>query len=166
VVCNRCSSDKPESNFGTYSNGNGKGRIYTRKQCLKCRTAFRNKEKNSECSLRCWRKKFSKNKEAWNSKVREYRLKRKLSGNPIKRNCASDKYRSNSRINIFFRAEVRRIYGTICSYCFLEAKTIDHVVPLNKGGLNEIENLVPACNSCNSSKQDQHLTFWLARKAG
>ncbi len=32
--------------------------------------------------------------------------------------------------------------------------TIDHVVPRSKGGSNDIENLVPSCNRCNSNKSD------------
>lgn len=29
---------------------------------------------------------------------------------------------------------------------------IDHVVPLSRGGSNALDNLVPCCTSCNSSK--------------
>lgn len=34
---------------------------------------------------------------------------------------------------------------------------VDHIFPLSKGGGYEIENLAPACISCNSSKSDMTL---------
>lgn len=43
--------------------------------------------------------------------------------------------------------------GHRCFYCGKEEKlTVDHIVPLARGGSNWIENVVPACGSCNSRK--------------
>lgn len=43
-----------------------------------------------------------------------------------------------------------------CAYCRERlADTRDHVIPLSKGGTNFIDNIVPACRSCNSSKRDK-----------
>lgn len=43
-----------------------------------------------------------------------------------------------------------------CTYCrcqlHWEESTIDHVVPLSKGGTNDMENLALACEPCNSRK--------------
>lgn len=46
-----------------------------------------------------------------------------------------------------------------CAYCkrpFTKQryKTIDHVIPLSKGGAHTLSNLTVACKSCNSSKHD------------
>ena len=50
-----------------------------------------------------------------------------------------------------------------CAYCMAPADTMDHVEPLARGGLHIPENLVPACRSCNSSKNDSSLLLWLMR---
>lgn len=43
--------------------------------------------------------------------------------------------------------------GVTCAYCCSAmADTIDHAVPLVRGGTNHEGNLVPCCRSCNSSK--------------
>lgn len=57
---------------------------------------------------------------------------------------------------------------TLCTYCkryTLESqRTADHVISLNKGGEHSPENLVMACVSCNSSKQDKDLEEWLSSR--
>jgi 5-methylcytosine-specific restriction endonuclease McrA len=45
-------------------------------------------------------------------------------------------------------------YGDRCVYCGEEADTIDHYVPIRKGGDNSIANLRPACSACNMAKGD------------
>jgi 5-methylcytosine-specific restriction endonuclease McrA len=69
------------------------------------------------------------------------------------------------------RRKVRSLlskFGKLCFYCNVEmiprkpgqtnicdlAMTIDHVVPLSKGGSNKLENLVLCCNKCNRKKND------------
>lgn len=42
-----------------------------------------------------------------------------------------------------------------CAYCGRPATTVDHVVPVSKGGdAYDTDNMVAACVSCNMSKQD------------
>ncbi len=45
-------------------------------------------------------------------------------------------------------------HGHRCAYCgtFRKRLTIDHVVPISKGGAHSKENVVPACGRCNSAK--------------
>jgi 5-methylcytosine-specific restriction endonuclease McrA len=49
-----------------------------------------------------------------------------------------------------------------CAYCGGAGDTKDHVVPLTRGGTNYIDNIVPACRSCNSSKGRKTLEEWIA----
>jgi 5-methylcytosine-specific restriction endonuclease McrA len=52
------------------------------------------------------------------------------------------------------------LYGGRCAYCGDSANTRDHVVPLNRGGSDWIDNIVPACRSCNSSKGNRLIWEW------
>lgn len=42
--------------------------------------------------------------------------------------------------------------GQLCTYCGDEAACAEHAVPICRGGAHEVENMVPACRWCNSSK--------------
>jgi|SRR5579859_100673 len=44
-----------------------------------------------------------------------------------------------------------------CSYCHerFDKLTADHIIPLSRGGSNDITNIIPACGPCNYSKQDK-----------
>jgi 5-methylcytosine-specific restriction protein A len=51
----------------------------------------------------------------------------------------------------------RRIAAGVCHYCGRQvgarALTMDHIVPLIRGGRSVRGNSVPACKDCNSKKQ-------------
>lgn len=50
-----------------------------------------------------------------------------------------------------------------CAYCMCsldDGYTVDHVVPMSKGGPNTRGNIVAACKSCNCSKNDKSLEEW------
>lgn len=54
-----------------------------------------------------------------------------------------------------------------CFYCVArEPLTMDHVIPIIRGGRHSIGNLVPACVSCNSSKSRRFIMEWRAASAG
>lgn len=49
-----------------------------------------------------------------------------------------------------------------CAYCgTTEDITIDHVIPVSRGGKHVRGNLAPACRRCNSSKGSKPLDEWL-----
>lgn len=50
-----------------------------------------------------------------------------------------------------------------CVYCNVHCPSgsLDHILPLSKGGTDSIDNLVWSCQSCNSSKHDKTLREWV-----
>ncbi len=45
-------------------------------------------------------------------------------------------------------------YNGVCAYCLKAPfKSLDHAVPLSRGGSNYPENVFPVCGSCNSRKR-------------
>ena len=53
-----------------------------------------------------------------------------------------------------------------CAYCGCTDKAMqkDCVLPISRGGRYTLDNVVPACNSCNASKCNSEVTGWLRRK--
>ena len=60
-----------------------------------------------------------------------------------------------------------RTRATHCAYCDRPLRgyhaTIDHVVPLSRGGRHSIRNVLVVCVYCNSSKHNRKLTEWRPR---
>lgn len=59
------------------------------------------------------------------------------------------------------------LLGNVCLYCG-EAKplTRDHKVPLSRGGTDDIDNVVPACHSCNCAKRSHTPEEFFVRPRG
>lgn len=57
-----------------------------------------------------------------------------------------------------------RIQRGICYYCHREVGreqlTMDHIVPLSRGGKSKKGNLVPACKECNNKKKTMLPLEW------
>lgn len=53
-----------------------------------------------------------------------------------------------------------------CAYCGGEGAGLqrDCVLPISRGGRYTLENVVPACRSCNTSKCNDEVTGWMRRK--
>lgn len=110
---------------------------------------IRHKEKISEYS----RLHKKKNRAVYN----QYNMKRKrMKGGEF------DLIKQREWENIFRKTDSK------CYFCGRLADTIDHLTPLSRGGDNKLDNLVPACRSCNSSKRTKTLEEYLTylRKKG
>lgn len=53
-----------------------------------------------------------------------------------------------------------------CAYCHVSGSALqrDCVLPISRGGRYTLENVVPACPSCNASKCNHEATTWMRRK--
>ena len=58
----------------------------------------------------------------------------------------------------------RRIADGVCDYCRrrvgITALTMDHIVPLGRGGRSVRGNVVPACKDCNTRKKSMLPVEW------
>lgn len=108
------------------------------------RNADAEKARNME-----WRK---QNPEAW----------RRISNASEERRRAQ---KAGAGIFAILPKELRRLYSQPCAECGAKyGQTIDHVVPLARGGRHSIGNLQTLCGSCNFSKHARFIVEWRRRK--
>ena len=63
-------------------------------------------------------------------------------------------------------AQMQKLWGG-CAYCGKqpnETMQRDCVLALSRGGRYTLDNIVPACRSCNASKNNGEVTTWMRRK--
>lgn len=52
----------------------------------------------------------------------------------------------------------------ICLYCGQQATTVDHIIPISKGGTDDDDNLVSACTTCNYGKKNKDYQSFVEKK--
>lgn len=106
---------------------------------------------------------------AWyqaNKQVMIDRAKEWKKSNPDKVNAGSRSYASRRRgaegkYSVADYLKIKNRQGGLCAYCQdNKANSIDHIVPLSRGGSNYIGNILPVCGYCNSSKGAKTLYEW------
>ena len=178
--CSKCEKEKALSDFplrkSSRDGHHGWCRPCYRSYYTKAMRRWR--EKNPERALELQRKTYELNREAINARGREWRAKNRDRVNRLARERrkknpeafreAYERWRQKNyeaeKIRVATRRalckdtpELRIFIGQLlsepCAYCgALDNITIDHVMPLSRGGKHEPANLVAACYSCNSSK--------------
>ena len=123
---------------------------------LKRKCYLKNKDKVLESNKR-WarenRKKVNECNRKYNKRYREKHPEKSRNYTRIRR------ARKKGAKGCFTHEQVKarfHYYGNRCYYCGCDGKmTLDHRIPLSKGGTNWPANIVPACMSCNSSKRNK-----------
>ena len=61
--------------------------------------------------------------------------------------------------------EIKIKFNNRCAYCGEEKPLAqDHFIPLSKGGEYTVNNIIPACKNCNSSKHDFDFFKWYRKQ--
>lgn len=96
---------------------------------------------------------YRKNKEKATKAIKDWQERNKL-----KTRSYTAKRRSLSLENNFqiSESDLQKLISQPCFYCQTEpSNSIDHIIPLIRGGRHAIGNLIGACRPCNSSKQSK-----------
>jgi len=110
---------------------------------------------------------YFKHKEKRNKKAAEYRKTKK--GKACHANSRHKRRLRISHTNTVTSDELLALKqkSKSCYYCGIKTKslTLDHIIPLCKGGAHSLDNLIMACAPCNSRKcaKDPHI---FARQVG
>lgn len=156
IRCPGCENLCTEGDF--YKLRGGRSSVY----CKRCKRA-RDKEYRSSSSAKSRRRAYCKERYARDPTFREQqrlgqlRWSRTASGR-LKNALKNHRRRALllSALSTLTAAEWEAIllkYRRRCAYCSGRRRlTMDHVVPLARGGTHSKDNVVPACLSCNSRK--------------
>lgn len=119
--------------------------------------ALQNSERKKELN-RAWK---NKNRDRINARRRE----RAATGTRIEEKARRvARLKQNESADCTARIRLLKLMP-FCQYCFglfsrKLRRTIEHVIPVSRGGGHVPHNLVAACGACNSSKRDKLLTEW------
>ena len=117
------------------------------------------REKNKKKVLLKDRNNYIKNKKHYDSYRAEWRNKNRLKWNSYRR--ARDVKKKNNGIFLILDKEFRKLNQQSCFYCgSKEQLTIDHIIPIVRGGRHSIGNILIACKSCNSRKSKKTIMEW------
>lgn len=111
--------------------------------------------------------KSKKNVALWRQKNREHWLKRSRIASQ-RRRARLSKLEHNLTLEEW--QESLKYFDNSCAYCGAHQDDLDssleqdHVIPVSKGGAYKIDNIVPACKPCNTSKSTQDLIEWYKSK--
>lgn len=139
-------------------------KVYTpESHARKLEAQRRYREKNREALKKKGVEYYAKNKEHYHKYQREVRKTGEYRITHAIREIKRRAHKKNNGGVDFTREEWDALcnkYGNKCLACGNAGKlTIDHVVPLSRGGSNSIDNIQPLCLGCNLSKHDKIIDY-------
>jgi 5-methylcytosine-specific restriction endonuclease McrA len=185
--CSKCEAEKPLEEFGR------QGAKY-RAFCKSCQRAYQRSyvAENRETVLerkrqqsREYRVRHPERDRAYRERMKDRRREYRrdyYESNPDRIAAKRRAYYEANREGWALRARARRrkmgrpdaqtlgwirlIRNDPCAYCgAVGGGTVDHIVPISRGGRNHWANLTGACGSCNDSKGNRPLLQWILAKA-
>ncbi len=103
----------------------------------------------------------SNNRTRINARTRAWCAENRAHYLASKRTAAARRRNAGCGVSSQEWAAIRERFGARCAYCLATGELqMDHVEPISRGGRHEINNVVPACPSCNASKKDKTLLRW------
>jgi len=132
--------------------------------CIDCGVNIETKRKITKCKrcLSCYRKWKRKTDPAYLERERK-KLKAYASterGKETARGCVRRRRARQAQVEHPLTSQewqvVLKKYDYKCVYCGSKKRIeMDHIVPLSKGGKHSIQNVLPACRSCNAEKNNK-----------
>lgn len=127
--------------------------------CLVCKQEFRTRygKPNKYCSQKCSSTGRRMSPEHHRQRTVAY-TRRWRKENPEKRRLQKNKRRAlehgaEGNFTLDDLEEIKKRFGNRCAICGKKKLlTIDHIIPLSRGGSNFKENIQPLCRNCNSRK--------------
>lgn len=147
-VCSKCKQEKSQSRFHKSLGKSLTVRPYC-KECTKRQQKVYYKKNKLKCVER--RKK-------WEIKNRKRYLEIKLYSQRKRNLLKKGVTKLLTRKEL---SEIRSSYSNLCVYCLKPAEANEHIIPICSGGQDTLDNVVPVCTSCNSSKQGKVMMLWL-----
>lgn len=166
--CRDCKQEKPLTEFSPDKKGVLGVHGYCR-ACQRPRLRAYYQRNRDKVLARCRRR-----REGITNESERERYRRWVARNPDKQQARVARYMARKKSAVVDRIsaddwrDIKESYIGLCVWCYRADRllTMDHVDPLSRGGKHEIENVAPACKSCNSAKAAKPLLLYLALRQG
>ena len=124
------------------------------------------RKENKEKVRQCMKIYVSKNKEKVLERHRIWQKNNKDKMNIMGQKRKANKKQLPNSLTLSQWQTIKIIFKNRCAYCGKEKPLEqEHVIPLSKGGEYTVNNIIPCCKSCNSSKNNRDFIEWYRKQA-